>query len=130
MDNLVRIWCYICIIEPSDSPWSSPLVIVTKKSGDIRVCVDYHAINSVMRKSAIPLPRIQECLESLSGSKYFCTMDLAQGYYQVAMHPDFFFFFFFFFYEIFRVYKLIFSNKYKYQYNFSQNIKIIKKLTE
>ena len=53
------------IIEPSDSPWSSPLVIVTKKSGDIRVCVDYSAINSVMRKSAIPLPRIQECLDSL-----------------------------------------------------------------
>ena len=76
------------IIEPSDSPWASPLVIVTKKTGDIRVCVDYHAINSVMRKSAIPLPRIQECLDSLSGSKYFCTMDLAQGYYQVAMHPD------------------------------------------
>ena len=76
------------IIEPSDSPWSSPLVIVTKKTGDIRVCVDYRAINNVMRKSAIPLPRIQKCLDSLSGSKYFCTMDLAQGYYQVAMHPD------------------------------------------
>ena len=75
------------IIEHSDSPWSSPLVIVTKKTGDIRVCVDYRAINNVMRKSAIPLPRIQECLDSLSGSKYFCTMDLAQGYYQVAMHP-------------------------------------------
>ena len=42
------------IIEPSDSPWSSPLVIVTKKTGDIRVCVDHRAINNVMRKSAIP----------------------------------------------------------------------------
>ena len=118
MDNLVRqIWCNIGvpikqsprhlpvsqqklvdkeldkmeaqgIIEPSDSPWSSPLVMVTKKTGDIRVGVDYRAINSVMRKSAIPLSRIQECLDSLSGSKYFCTMDLAQGYYQVAMHPN------------------------------------------
>ena len=46
------------IIEPSDSPWSSPFVIVTKKTGDIRVCVDYRAINNVMRKSTIPLPRI------------------------------------------------------------------------
>ena len=76
------------IIEPSDSPWSSPLVIVTKKNGDLRVCVDYRAVNLVMRKSAVPLPKIQECLDSLSGSKYFCTMDLAQGFYQVAMHPD------------------------------------------
>ena len=76
------------IIEASDSPWSSPLVIVTKKIGDLRVCVDYRAVNEVMRKSAVPLPKIQECLDSLSGSKYFCTMDLDQGYYQVAMHPD------------------------------------------
>ena len=63
-------------------------MIATKKTGDIRVCVDYRAINSVLRKSAIPLPRIQECLDSLCGSKYFCTMDLAQYYSQVAMHPD------------------------------------------
>ena len=76
------------IIEASDSPWSSPLVTVTKKNDDLRVCVDYRAVNEVMRKSAVPLPKIQECLDSLSGSKYFCTMDLAQGYYQVAMHPD------------------------------------------
>ena len=70
------------IIEASDSPWSSPLVILTKKNGDLRVCMDYRAINQVMRKSAVPLPKIQECLDSLSGSTYFCTMDLAQGYYQ------------------------------------------------
>ena len=76
------------IIEASDSPWSSPLVIVTKKNGDLRVCVDYRAVNEVMRKSAVPLPKIQECLDSLSGSKYFCKMALAQEYYQVAMHPD------------------------------------------
>ena len=76
------------IIEPSDSPWSSPLVIVKKKTGDIRVCVDYRALNEVLRKSAVPLPKISECLDSLSGSKYFCTLDLAQGYYQVAMHPE------------------------------------------
>ena len=81
------------IIEASDNPWSSPLVIVTKKNGDLRVGVDYRAVNEVMRTvllplSAVPLPKIQECLDSLSGSKYFCTMDLAQGYYQVAMHPD------------------------------------------
>ena len=54
------------IIEPSDSPWSSPLVIVTKKTGDIRVCVDYRANNSVMRKSAIPVPRIQDSLLGFS----------------------------------------------------------------
>ena len=76
------------IIEVSDSLWSLPLVIVTKKTGDLRVCMDYHAVNEVMGESAVPLPKIQQCLDSLSGSKYFRTMDLAQGYYQVAMHPE------------------------------------------
>ena len=76
------------IIEASDSPWSSALVIVTKKNGDLRVCVDYRAVDEVMRKTAVPLPKIQECLDSLSGSKYFCKMVLVQRYYQVAMHPD------------------------------------------
>ena len=75
------------IIEASDSPWSSSLVIVTKKNGDLRVCMDYRAVNEVMGKSAVPLPKIQQCLDSLCGSKYFCIMDLVQGYYQVAMHP-------------------------------------------
>ena len=46
------------IIEASDSPRSSPLVIVTKKNGDLRVCVDYCAVSEVMRKSAVPLPKI------------------------------------------------------------------------
>ena len=49
------------IFEPSDCPWSSPLVIVNKKTGEIRVCVDYCPINNVMRKSAIPLPTIHVC---------------------------------------------------------------------
>ena len=50
--------------------------------------MDYRADNEVMRKSTVPLPKIQKYLDSLSGSKYFFTMDLAQGYYQVAMHPE------------------------------------------
>ena len=53
------------IIEASDSPWSSHLLIVTKKNGDLRVCMDYRAVNEVMTKSAVPLPNIQECLDSL-----------------------------------------------------------------
>ena len=76
------------IIEPSHSPWSSSLVTVTKKTRDTRDCVDYLIVNNVMRKFAIPLPRIQECLDFLSGSKCLCTMDLAQGYCKIAMYRD------------------------------------------
>jgi hypothetical protein len=53
------------VIEPSKSPWSSPVVLVTKKDGTIRFCVDYRALNNVMIKDAYPLPRVDECLDSL-----------------------------------------------------------------
>jgi len=74
-------------IEPSDSPWSSPLVIVPKKDGNIRICVDYRQLNNCCIKDAYPLPKIDECLDSLSGAEWFCTLDLQSGYHQVGMHP-------------------------------------------
>ncbi|MCP3929877.1 MAG: hypothetical protein GY705_12350, partial [Bacteroidetes bacterium] len=60
------------LIEDSDSPWSCPMVIVPKKSNEIRVCCDYRKLNDVTIKSAQNLPRINACLDSLSGAKYFC----------------------------------------------------------
>lgn len=77
------------IIEPSESPWSSPLLAIKKKSGDIRLCADLRKLNdALINKDAYPLPKIDECLDTLSGSNWFSTLDLASGYYQVPLHEN------------------------------------------
>lgn len=73
------------IIRESSSPYSSPIVLVQKKDGGIRMCVDYRQLNSKTRKDAYPLPRIEETLDALTGAQWFSTIDLASGYSQVKM---------------------------------------------
>ena len=73
------------VIRESCSPYASPIVIVKKKDGSIRMCVDYRQLNTKTRRDAFPLPRIEESLDALSGAKWFSTMDLASGYNQVPM---------------------------------------------
>ncbi|KAK3086913.1 hypothetical protein FSP39_025347 [Pinctada imbricata] len=73
------------IIRPSNSPWSSPLVLAKKKNGKLRLCVDYRKVNSLTTKDAFPLPRIQDCLDSVSGARWFSTLDLTAGYHQVKV---------------------------------------------
>ena len=73
------------IIRKSSSPYASAVVTVRKKDGSIRLCVDYRLLNSRTIKDAYPLPRIEETLDLLNGAKYFSSIDLAQGYHQVAM---------------------------------------------
>ena len=73
------------VIEPSNSPWSSPIVLVVKPDGSIRFCIDYRKINDVTKKDAYPLPRINDTLDLLHGSSYYSTIDLASGFWQVGL---------------------------------------------
>ena len=72
-------------IEASDSPWSSPVVLVTKKDGGTRFCIDYRQLNDATIKDAYPLPRIDDTLDMLAGKQWFSTLDLASGYWQVSL---------------------------------------------
>lgn len=75
------------VIIPSKSPWASPVVLVRKQDGTHRFCVDYRALNSVTKPDSFPLPRIDELLDQLGKSKYFSTIDLASGFWQIRMEP-------------------------------------------
>ena len=75
------------VIKPSKSPWSSSIVMVKKKDGSSRFCVDYRKLNDITIKDAYPLPRVDESLDQLSGSKWFSCLDLNSGYWQVEMDP-------------------------------------------
>ena len=75
------------VIEPSSNSWASPVVLVTKKDGSLRLCVDYRKVNDLLIKDSYPLPRIDDSLDALSGAKWFSTLDLASGYWQVPMDP-------------------------------------------
>ncbi|CAG8839056.1 3882_t:CDS:1, partial [Racocetra persica] len=71
-----------CLIKESKSPWASPIVVVPKKGGKLRMCVDYRKLNAVTKKDAFPLPRIDELLEVFGCASWFSTLDLMSGYWQ------------------------------------------------
>ena len=73
------------IIEPSLSEWAAPIVLVKKKDGTLRFCVDYRKLNSLSQANAYPMPRIDELIDQLGQAKYVTTLDLTRGYWQVPV---------------------------------------------
>uniref|UniRef100_A0A803JJR6 Gypsy retrotransposon integrase-like protein 1 n=1 Tax=Xenopus tropicalis TaxID=8364 RepID=A0A803JJR6_XENTR len=76
------------IIKESRSPYASPIVVVRKKNGSIRMCVDYRTLNQRTIPDQYTTPRIEDALNCLVGSKWFSVLDLRSGYYQIPMHPE------------------------------------------
>ena len=73
-------------IEESTSPWSSPVVMIPKKDGTMRFCVDYRKLNAIIWKDSFPLPLITQTLDSLYEAKLFSTLDMRSGYWQIELH--------------------------------------------
>ena len=74
------------IIQPSTSPWASPIVIIVKKNGvDIRLCIDYRLVNDLTQLMVYPMPLINELLENLDGALWYCSLDMASGFWVVSM---------------------------------------------
>ncbi|KAL1490130.1 hypothetical protein ABEB36_012870 [Hypothenemus hampei] len=76
------------IIKESHSSYSSPAILIRKKNGDYRIAIDYRKLNKITVKDRYPLPNIEDYVARLKGYKYFCTLDMTQGYYQVPIAPN------------------------------------------
>ena len=73
------------VIRPSKSPWNSPVILVKKKNGKYRFCVDFRKLNEQTIKDAYPVPFMDETIDAVNGARYFITLDLAYGYWQVGL---------------------------------------------
>ena len=87
-DKQIEMMLHTKTIKPSWSPWTSPVVMVMKKDGTLRFCIDYRKVNEVTRKDTYPLPLIDMMFDKLKKSTIFTVMDLQKGYNQVAMEKE------------------------------------------
>lgn len=76
------------IIRESSSEYASPIVLTRKKNGEIRMCIDFRALNKLMTRDNYPLPLIDDQLDQLRGKRYFSRLDLKNGFYHIPMSPD------------------------------------------
>jgi hypothetical protein len=75
------------VIEPATSEWASKIVFVAKPDGSTRFCVDYRRLNAVTVRDSYPLPRMDECIDSLGDAKIFTTLYFSSGYWQIPLNP-------------------------------------------
>ena len=75
-------------VQPSVSPWASPVILVSKKDGSLRFCVDFRRLNAMTKKGVYPFPRVDDTLDTLGDAKYFTQLDLASGYWQVPLDNE------------------------------------------
>lgn len=88
VDRIVNELLDLEIIRPSSSLYASPIVLTPKANGEDRLCVDYRALNAVIEKQPWPMPTVDGVLATLSGKKYFTTLDMMSGYYQIEIEED------------------------------------------
>ena len=84
-DEIVDVILKTGVIETSTSESASPVCLVKKPDGSYRFCIHYRRVNAVSRKDGYPIPDIQDALDSLRGVKWFATLDLLSGYWQLGM---------------------------------------------